>query len=87
MQNVRRYCSPATPPWRSSALRWGNTPLHVVSQAKQNDPDFNATVATIEVLLKYGVDPKALNNEGKTPGQWYRQLGMADYMSERMGGD
>jgi hypothetical protein len=62
----------------------------VVSQAKQNDPDFNATVATIEVLLKYGVDPKALNNERKTPGQWYRQLGMdevADYMSERIGGD
>jgi len=68
----------------------GNTPLHLVSQAKQNDPDFNATVATIEVLLKYGVDPKALNNEGMTPGQWYRQLGMdevADYMSERIGGD
>jgi hypothetical protein len=62
----------------------------VVSQAKQNDPDFNATVATIEVLLKHGVDPKALNNEGKTPGQWYRQLGMdevADYMSGRIGGD
>jgi hypothetical protein len=26
----------------------GNTALHVVSQAKQNDPDFNATVAIIE---------------------------------------
>jgi ankyrin repeat protein len=66
----------------------GNTPLHVVSQAKQDDPDFNASVATIELLLKYGVDPKALNNEGKTPAQWYRQLGMdeiADYMSERFG--
>jgi ankyrin repeat protein len=68
----------------------GNTPLHVVSQAKQNDPDFNATVATIELLLKYGADPKALNNEGKTPAQWYHQLGMdevADYMSERFGAD
>ncbi len=68
----------------------GNTPLHVVSQAKQNDPDFNATVATIELLLKYGADPKATNNEGKTPAQWYRQLGMdevADYMSERIGAD
>jgi ankyrin repeat protein len=68
----------------------GCAPLHVVSQAKQNDPDFNATVATIELLLKYGADPKALNKEGKTPAQWYRQLGMdevADYMSERTGAD
>jgi ankyrin repeat protein len=68
----------------------GNTALHVVSQAKQNDPDFNATVATIELLLKYSADPKALNNEGKTPAQWYHQLGMdevADYMSERVGAD
>jgi hypothetical protein len=39
----------------------GNTPLHVVSQAKQNDPDFNATVATMDEV--------------------------ADYMSERIGGD
>jgi ankyrin repeat protein len=64
----------------------GNTALHVVSQAKQDDPDFNASVATIEVLLKYGADPRALNNEGKTPAQWYRQLGMdemADYMANR----
>jgi ankyrin repeat protein len=64
----------------------GNTALHVVSQAKQDDPDFDASVATIEVLLKHGADPTALNNEGKTPAQWYRQLGMddlADYLSER----
>jgi ankyrin repeat protein len=68
----------------------GNTALHVVSQAKQDDPDFNASVATIELLLKYGADPKAPNNEGKTPVQWYRQLGMdeiADYMSGRIGAD
>jgi ankyrin repeat protein len=68
----------------------GYTPLHVVSQAKQDDPDFNASVATIELLLKYGADPKALNNEGSTPAQWYRQFGMdevADYMSERIGAD
>jgi ankyrin repeat protein len=66
----------------------GNTVLHVVSQAKQNDPDFNATVATIELLLKYGADPQALNNDGKTPAQWYLQLGMdevADYMTARIG--
>jgi ankyrin repeat protein len=63
----------------------GNTALHTVSQAKQDDPDFDASVATIEVLLKYGADPLARNNEGKTPAQWYRQLGMdevADYMTE-----
>jgi ankyrin repeat protein len=64
----------------------GNTALHVVSQAKQDDPDFGASVATIELLLKYGADPTALNNEGKTPAQWYRQIGMdevADYMADR----
>jgi ankyrin repeat protein len=68
----------------------GNTALHVVSQAKQDDPDFDASVATIELLLKCGADPKALNNEGKTPAQWYRQLGMdevADYMAERFDAD
>ena len=66
----------------------GNTPLHVVSQAKQEDPDFDASIATIELLLKHGADPKALNKEGKNPAQWYRQLGMdelADFMSERFG--
>jgi ankyrin repeat protein len=52
----------------------GNTALHVVSQAKQDDPDFDASVATIELLLKYGADARALNNEGRTPAQWYRQL-------------
>ena len=64
----------------------GNTALHVVSQAKQDDPDLDASLATIDVLLKYGADPTALNHEGKTPTQWFRQLGMdevADYMSTR----
>jgi ankyrin repeat protein len=64
----------------------GNTALHLVSQAKQDDPDFEASVATIELLLKYGADPKALNSESKTPAQWYRQFGMdelADYLAER----
>jgi ankyrin repeat protein len=64
----------------------GNTALHVVSQAKQDDPDFDASVATIEVLLQYGADPMLRNNEGKTPSQWYRQLGMdevADYVANR----
>jgi uncharacterized protein len=64
----------------------GNTALHVVSQAKQDEPDLDASFAAIEVLLKYGADSKALNDEGKTPAQWYRQLGMdevADYMDAR----
>ena len=66
----------------------GNTALHVVSQAKLDDPDFDAGVATIDVLLKYGADPMALNHEGKTPAQWYRQLGMdelAEYLANRVG--
>ena len=65
----------------------GNTALHVVSQAKQDDPDFDASVATIDLLLKHGADPTALNHEGKTPADWYRQLGMdelADYMADRI---
>jgi len=68
----------------------GNTALHVVSQAKQDDPDFDASVATIELLLKYGADPRAVNKEGKTPAQWYRQMGMdevADYMADRVHAD
>jgi ankyrin repeat protein len=68
----------------------GNTPLHVVSQARQDEPDFDASVATIELLVQYGTDPRATNNEGKTPSQWFRQCGMdevADYMAERFGAD
>jgi ankyrin repeat protein len=66
----------------------GTTALHIVSQAKQDDPDFDASIATIDLLLKYGADPKALNSQGKTPAQWYRQYGMdelADYLTERLG--
>jgi ankyrin repeat protein len=68
----------------------GNTPLHLISQAKQEDPDFDASVATIQLLLTCGADPKALNNEGKTPAQWYRQFGMdelADYLGQLGGPD
>jgi ankyrin repeat protein len=64
----------------------GNTALHVVSQARQDDPDLEASMATIDLLLKYGADPRAQNKEGKTPAQWYRQLGMdevADYLRDR----
>jgi ankyrin repeat protein len=65
----------------------GNTALHVVSQARQDEPDLEASMATIEVLLKYGADSTAQNHEGKTPAQWYRQLGMdelADYVDARV---
>jgi ankyrin repeat protein len=68
----------------------GNTPLHLVSQAKQDDPDLTASAAIIELLVRYGADPQALNGESKTPGQWYRLHGMdevADYLSERFGAD
>jgi ankyrin repeat protein len=64
----------------------GNTALHTVSQAKQDDPDLEASVAIIELLLHHGADPRAVNNEGKTPAQWYRQFGMdelADYIALR----
>jgi ankyrin repeat protein len=64
----------------------GNTALHVVSQAKQDDPDVDASIATIELLLRYGADPAALNHEGKAPSEWYRLLGMdeiAEYMEGR----
>lgn len=45
----------------------------------------SAPRATIELLLRYGADPTALNNEGETPAEWYRQFGIdevADYMGE-----
>jgi uncharacterized protein len=66
----------------------GNTPLHLVSQAKQDAPDLHASIAVMELLLKYGADPTARNDDGKTPEQWVRSLGMddvADYMAERFG--
>ncbi|HTV76983.1 MAG TPA: ankyrin repeat domain-containing protein [Steroidobacteraceae bacterium] len=63
----------------------GNTALHVVSQAKQEEPDVGASVATIEVLLKNGADRNARNDENKTAAQWYRQLGM-DELAEFLEG-
>jgi ankyrin repeat protein len=64
----------------------GNTPLHVVSQARQDDPDVDGSMATIDLLLKHGADPGARNNEARTPAEWYRQHGMdelADYLASR----
>jgi ankyrin repeat protein len=68
----------------------GNTPLHVVSQAKQDDPDLEATLAIIDLLVRHGADLKAVNNEQKTPAQWLRGHGLdeaADYMAERFGAE
>jgi ankyrin repeat protein len=64
----------------------GNTPLHVVSQARQDDPDPDASIATIDLLLKAGADPDVRNHEKRTPAEWYRQHGMdelADYLTAR----
>jgi ankyrin repeat protein len=64
----------------------GNNALHLVSQLKQDDPDLDASIAVIDLLLKYGADPLARNHADKTPEQWIRSLGMdeiADYMTER----
>jgi hypothetical protein len=64
----------------------GNNALHLVSQLKQDDPDLDASFATIDLLLKYGADPLAHNHADKTPEQWIRSLGMdevADYMAGR----
>lgn len=64
----------------------GNNGLHLVSQLKQDDPDLDASIAIIDLLLKYGADPLARNHADKTPEQWIRSLGMdevADYMAER----
>jgi ankyrin repeat protein len=64
----------------------GNTPLHVVSQARQDDPDMEASIATIELLLRHGADPATRNQQNKTAAEWYRQMGMdnlADCLVER----
>jgi ankyrin repeat protein len=53
----------------------GNTPLHLVSQALDAEVDPGATSAVIHLLLRYGADPQATNNEGMTPAQWQRKLG------------
>lgn len=65
----------------------GNTPLHVVSQSRQEDPDVEACTATIDLLLERGVDPTARNKEGRTAAQWYRQHGMdelADHLEQAL---
>jgi ankyrin repeat protein len=65
----------------------GNTPLHVVSQARQDDPDLEASAATIDLLLRNGADPAACNNQNKIAAEWYRQMGMddlADYLAQRL---
>lgn len=65
----------------------GNTPLHVVSQARQDDPDLDASAAAIDLLLQHGADPDARNKQNKTAAEWYRQMGMdelADCLTERM---
>jgi ankyrin repeat protein len=53
----------------------GNTPLHVVSQALDQDVDAEATIAIVRLLLQHGADPRAQNNEGLTPPQFLRKLG------------
>jgi ankyrin repeat protein len=76
----------ADPTRATASTPMGNNALHLVSQTKQDAPDLAAAIATIELLLKYGVDPTARNQEGMTPEQWVRSLGMdevADYMAER----
>jgi ankyrin repeat protein len=54
----------------------GNTALHVVSQAKDQNVDVEASAAMIDLLLANGADIEARNNEGLTPLQWYRKLGI-----------
>jgi ankyrin repeat protein len=56
----------------------GNTPLHVVSQARDDEVDVEASAAMIDLLLAHGADPAARNNEGLTPLGWYRKLGVDD---------
>jgi ankyrin repeat protein len=54
----------------------GNTPLHVVSQARDDNVDVEASAATIDLLLAHGADLSARNNEGLTPLGSYRKLGV-----------
>jgi ankyrin repeat protein len=67
----------------------GNTPLHVVSQARDDDVDVEASATAIDLLLAHGADPKARNYEGLTPLEWYRKQGvddMVDLLRARGGG-
>jgi ankyrin repeat protein len=56
----------------------GNTPLHTVSQARDLDIDVESSAAMVDLLLERGADLEARNNEGLTPLQWYRKLGVDD---------
>jgi ankyrin repeat protein len=67
----------------------GNTPLHVVSQARDDEIDIEASAAMIDLLLAHGADLQARNNEGLTPLEWYRKQGvddMVDLLRARGGG-
>ncbi|MED6238007.1 glycerophosphoinositol permease [Ataeniobius toweri] len=48
----------------------GNTPLHVAARAGQ--------VSQVELLTVYGADPGALDNNGKTPIDYAREVGHYD---------
>lgn len=56
----------------------GNAPLHLVSQVRDLEPDIDDSAAMIDLLLAHGADIEAKNNEGLTPSQWYRKLGVDD---------
>jgi ankyrin repeat protein len=56
----------------------GNTPLHVVSQARDDEIDVESSAAMIDLLLEHGADLKARNNEGLTPLEWFRKQGVDD---------
>ena len=67
----------------------GNTPLHVVSQSRDDEIDVEASAAVIDLLLAHGADLHARNKEGLTPLEWYRKLGvddMVDLLRARGGG-
>lgn len=53
----------------------GNTLLHLVGQAFDEDVDADATRAVIHLLIEHGADPHAVNNEGLTPPQFHRKMG------------
>jgi ankyrin repeat protein len=56
----------------------GNTPLHLVSQARDEDIDVETSAAVVDLLLAHGADIEAKNNDGLTPLMWYRKLGIDD---------
>lgn len=53
----------------------GNTPLHLVGQAFDEESDIDSTRAVIELLIAYGADLHATNNEGLAPVQFQRKMG------------